>query len=330
MNYVYKLNRTQKKKLDKMHKKLIWGSKHKKVFTYPDALIDALRPYHIGGLPASILVLINELCNGLCYDRSLLMSLAFDDAKIIHGNIETLRITSGEEFAEHSFVETKEFGGGKSWIIDTSSGLIYDKDFYFEHEKVSVNKEIPKEKIMNSYAVKSIIASNFEEDKYALPMYLPLIENAVMSSNWLHTTIYRDLIFKELEHFKKSIDYDAIKAEIDEDIHLMRTNPQKLDEKFQIIRDKYGREISRNGKPNPYYISPEESDDLERRHKEVFGDKQKEYEFNLELFNKSKSIMDAEEQQIIELANIRIEEILKNPTANFYDKQPSQTQPGEF
>ena len=257
------------------------------------------------------------------------MSLAFDDAKIIHANIETLRITSGEEFAEHSIVETKRFGNGKSWIVDTSTGLIYDKDFYFKHEKVVVNKEFSKKEIMDSYAVKSIIASNFEDDKYALPMYLPFVEDAVKSSNWLHTSIYRDLIFKELEHFKKSIGYDEIKAEIDEDIRLMRTDPQKLDEKFQIVRDKYGREISKNGVPNPYYISPEESDELERRHKEVSGSKQKEYEFNLELFNKSKAIMDAEEQKIIELANARIEEILKNPTANFYDKQ-SPSEPASF
>lgn len=324
MNNIPKLNKEQQKKLKKMHKKLIWGAMHKKVYTYPTPLIDALRPYSIGGMPVSILLLITELCNGLCYDRSVLMSLAFDDAKVVHGNIETLRITSGgEEFAEHSFVETKEFGGNHAWVVDTSLGLIYDKDFYYNLEKVSVNTEISKETLMNSPMIKEILASDFEQDKYALPLYLPFIETAVANSNWIGTVTYHDTITSELEKFKSAINYDAIKAEIDEDMKLMYHDPAKLDEKFQIVRDKYGREISRGGKPNPYYVSPEEVDAMDAKLKLVENDKEELKKFYSEVFSDSLEIMDEEAKKVAELAEIRLAEILKNPTANFYDKQPN-------
>ncbi len=317
------LSKEQLKKLNSIHKKLIKGAKHRKVFTYIPALIDRLRPYQIGGLPVSILLLITELCNGFCYDRSLLMSFAFNDAKIVHGNIESLRITGGEEFAEHSFVETKEFGGNKTWVVDTSIGLIYDKDFYYDLEKVTVNTEISKEEIMDSYAAKSIIAGDFEQDKYALPLYLPFIEAAVANSKWLGTLSYRDMIISELEKFKTAIDYDAIKKEIEDDMILMKTDPRKLDEKFQIKRDRYCREISRNGVPNPYYISPEELELKETEYNSAMQSGTLD-EFWQSWYSSSLEIMNLEEQKVIELADLRMQEIINNPTANFYANQPGQ------
>ncbi len=318
-----KLTKEQEKKLKKIQDKLLWGWKHKKVFTYPSALIDALRPYHVGGMPASIMVLVNELCNGYCYDRATLMSLAFDDAKIVHGNIESLRITSGEEHAEHAFVETKAFGGNKSWIVDTSIGLIYEKDFYFKLENVSVNKEFSKEQIMNSYDVKSILAGDFEKEKWALAITLPLVEAAVEHSIHLGSVMYRDFVKQEFEKLKKAIDYEDMQAEIDADMKMMKTNPKALDEKFEVVRDRYGREISRNGVPNPYYISPEDADAMQAKYEEAQSDPTKKQQLMQEILEKCFHNMEVEEQAVLELAELRMQEILKNPTRNCYDK-PSQ------
>ena len=317
------LNKQQEKKIKKLHSKLIWGSKHKKVYPYPNALIDRLRPYQVAGMPASILLLVTELCNGFCYDRSVLMSLAFSDAKVVHGNIETLRITSGgEEYAEHSFVVTKQFGGNREWVVDTSIGLIYDKDFYYNLEKVVENETISKESLMKSPMIQEILASDFERDKYALPLYFPFVEAAVASSNWLGTSSYRDIITSEFQKFKEAVNYDAIKAEIDEDMHLMYHDPAKLDEKFQIVRDRYGREVSRGGVPNPYYVSPDEIDAREARIKEIGDNEEELKKFYSEIFEESLDVMNEEARKVAELAEIRLAEILKNPTANFYDKQP--------
>lgn len=321
-----KLNKNQLKKLKKMDEMLIWGLKHKKVFPYPDALFDRLRPYCVGGFPASIMLFITEMCNGLCYDRANLMQLAFNDCSVVHANIETLRITTGgEEFAEHAFVVTNEFGGNHEWVVDTSVGLIYDKDFYFKMEKPTINLTLSKEDCMNFRDTKEILSSNFEEEKYALPMVIPLIEGAIKNSNWLGTVGYREKTLDEIEKFKLAIGYDAIKQEVDDDIKLMRTDPQKLDEKFQIVRDRYGREISRNGVPNPYYISPEEADARQTRFESIEDDEELSAYMN-EMFQKSIERWEAEDEELSELSKVRLEQIMQNPTANFYDK-PSQ--PGE-
>lgn len=322
------LNEKQLKKLKKMDRALIWGLKHKKVFPYPDALFDRLRPYSWGGLPVSITLFVNELCNGFCYDRANMMQLAFKDCKVVHADIETLRITTGgDEYAEHAFVITPEFGGNREWVVDTSAGLIYDKDFYFKLEKPKINLTLSKEECMSFRDTKELIVNNFEEEKYILPLTLPLIENAIRSSVWLGTVGYREKTLDEIEKFKQAIGYDEIAKEIEEDMALMRTDPQKLDEKFGIVRDRYGREISRNGKPNPYYISPEESDALQTR-LDLIGDNEEQLAgFWSEQFAKSVERWEKEDAELSELTKIRLEQITQNPTANFYSKP---TQPGEI
>lgn len=320
------LNQTQLKKLKNMDKQLIWGLKHKKVFPYPDALFDRLRPYSWGGFPVSIALFVNELCNGFCYDRANMMQLAFNDCKVVHADIETLRITTGgNEYAEHAFVITPEFGGNREWVVDTSAGLIYDKDFYFKLEKPKINLILSKEDCMKFRDTKELIVNNFEEEKYVLPLTLPLVENAIKNSIWLGTVGYREKTLAEIEIFKKSIGYDEIAKEIEDDMKLMRTNPQKLDEKFGIVRDRYGREISRNGKPNPYYISPEESDAMQARI-DLIGENEEQLSiFWNEQLAKSIERWEKEDAELSELSKVRLEQIMQNPTANFYD---TKSQPG--
>lgn len=315
-----KLTQEQIKKLKKRDKYLIKGAKKGLLFHYPDFIFDRLRPYCIGGMPASIVLFINEMCNGFCYDRSVLMQLALDDCRIVHANIDSLRILGGEEYAEHSFVETT-FGGKKWYVIDTSVGLVYDKKYYYKIEHPTINRVYTKEQCMNFREIKQIIASNFEEDKYALPMYLPFIEQAIEDSKHIGTVFYRDKVKKELELFKKAINYDAICAEIEDDMKLMRTNPKALDEKFKIEKDRYGREISRNGVVNPYYKSPEQLDEQEARFKSIKGDEQKEKDFYAEIFCESLKIMEEEDKKTSLKAERRLKQIKEAPTANFYDER---------
>jgi len=319
-------SKDQLKKLKKMDKMLIWGLRHKKVFPYPDALFDRLRPYSWAGFPVSIALFVNELCNGHCYDRANMMQLAFKNCRVIHADIETLRITTGgDEYAGHAFVITDEFGGGHEWVVDTSVGLIYDKDFYFKLEKPKIKLTLSKEDCMNLRDIKELIAHNFEEEKYVLPLTLPLIENAIKNSKWLGTVGYREKTLSEIETFKQAINYNAIAQEIADDMNLMKTDPQKLDEKFGIVRDRYGREISRNGRPNPYYISPEESDELQQRLDLLKDNPEQLSIFTNEMIQKSIDRWELEDAELSQLTQIRLEQIMQNPTANFYEQPP---QPG--
>ena len=309
------LNEKQQARLAEINDKIIWGLKNKKVFLYPDVLFDRLRPYSIGGLPISIMLFVPELCNGHCYDRSVLMSLAFQNCKVVHADIESLRLTAGEELAEHSFVETPEFGAGKSWVVDTSIGLIYDKDFYYELEKPKVNREISKKSCMQSPDIIGILASNYEDEKYSLPMLLPLVENLVKNSDNLPTCIYKDKLEDEIIKLKQAVNYDALVREIQEDMQMIKTDPAKLDEKFGIVRDKFGNEMGRNGKINPYYISPEE---LITHESDSFDDK-----FFIELYGKHRKAKLEEESQTYKKAKNRLKKIKKNPTQNVYTSQPN-------
>ncbi len=311
---------------DYRNKQLVKGLKSGKIFTYPKALIDYLRPYHYGGIPISIMVLINELCNGRCYERAIMISLAFDDAKIIHGDIESLRLSgsaekNGENYAEHAFVETTEFGGGKTWVVDTSIGLVYEKDLYYKLEKVKVKAEFSKEEIMETGLIKTILAGDFEKDKWGLPIYLPIIEQRIENSDWFGTIVYKDFTMQEVQKFKTAIGYADMEAEIEADLILQRTNPEELEKKFKIVRDRYGREISRNGVPNPYYISPEEADAMQARFDAVKDNPEALAEYWRELAETEIEKMRKEYEEIDRLANERLVEILENPTLNFYDKQ---------
>ena len=320
-NTLDNLNNRQKAKLDKINEKTVWGIMNKKVFPYPDELFDALRPYSVAGFPASIMVHIQELCNGYCYDRAELMSLAFKDCEIIHATIESLRIIAGEKYATHAFVRTPEFGGNKMWIVDTSAGLIYDEDFYFEIQKPKIKHIIKKDEIMQFRTIKDILAADFENDKYALPMIMPFVENIIKYSNWAATNAYKEQVVVELENFKKAINYDAILKEIDDDMHTPR---EKLDEKFQIVRDETGREISRGGNANPYYISAEQLKEKEDYYQSIKKDKNKMRELFGQIAEDSFMRWKKEYEELSVLADKRIEEIGKNPTANFYDSTGAQ------
>lgn len=307
------------KKFQKKHTKmLVYGFKHKLVFPYPNELFNALRPYSLGGLPACIVLFENELCNGKCYDRARLMSLAFADATVVHADINSLRVQGGGS-PEHAIVETKEFGGGRTWVVDTSIGLIFDKDYYYKFEQPKVNHVFSKEVLMKDPMLNEIIASKFNSDKYILPLYLPNVEAAIKHSRHLGTVMYREKIQAELELFKKAIGYDDIRAEIDADIKLMFKDPAALDRKFGIVRDEYGMEMSRNGVPNPYYYTKAEMDASNAYLESIKDSPEKMSEYWSKIVEDSRRQQEEEYSKTQEIAQKRLEIILENPEANFYE-----------
>jgi len=100
----------------------------------------------------------------------------------------------------------------------------------------------------------------------------------------------------------------------------MKTDSKKLDEKFGIVRDKYGREISRNGVANPYYVSQEEMIEREKEWLSIKDDKEKRKEYITKIAEESIKRIQLEDEKTSLIAKKRLEEILVNPTSNFYDK----------
>lgn len=208
---------------------LIWGLKNGYIAPYDDDLIKKLRNIYDGGIPASILLLSNGMSNGHCYDRALLMSRAFldeeGDVQLVYATIDSLKLNpeyiNDEDDSlsyDHCIVErtTKD---GKHFIYDTSSGFVYDKNLYWlmEHPKVrKINNKDSIIKFVNSQEYYN--PEDIEKDKYAAPLIIPMIEMTYGRPNEMYSMLGIELLQREIDHFKKVIDYDGVCQEIDEDM----------------------------------------------------------------------------------------------------------------
>ncbi len=202
---------------------------------YDEDLIAKLRNIYYGGIPASILLLCDGMSNGQCYDRATLMARAFfnedDDVRLIYATVDSLRLnpeyidSDDPLYADHCIVE-RITPNGQHIIYDTSSGLAYDKDLYWlmEHPKV---RQIKDKKSIMEFVKKDEEKhpENIERDKYFAPLILPLIEMSYERPAEIYSIAGIDLLQREIEHFKKVINYDVICEEINED--LKRTGVRK-------------------------------------------------------------------------------------------------------
>lgn len=277
---------------------------------YPDSVFDRLRPFSIGGIPLSLFLFLPELCNGYCYDRSMLMQLAFAKCHVVHADIEGLRVQDVE--AEHSYVVTNQIEDGP-WVLDTSTGLMYKKFWYDKMEKPKVNCIIPKRTCMKNPDILGILTTDYNQDKYALLLTMPIIENTIKNAdpnNGYISYAYKPKLKAELAKLKEAIGYDQMIAEEKENMRLMFTDPDALDKKLGIVRDKYGREVSRNGVPNPYYINQDDYVPTERLS-----------DTNISTFKlrPSKQLLQ-EFKETERKAKLRLKQIKKNPTQNVYEE----------
>lgn len=293
---------------------LVKGLQAGKVFPYPDSVFDCLRPYSFGGLPVSIMLFITELNNGYCYDRAKLMQLAFDDCRMVYADIESLRRDYGAERAEHAYLETKDFGGGKTWVVDTSAGLIYEKAYYDEYEKPQVKRVFTKKECMQSQEIQDILAADFEKDKWSLVLTLPVIEHRIAHSDNLGTVIYREKLQEEIAKLKAAINFEAMQKEVAADIELSQTDPAALDKKFQVVRDEHCQVISRGGVKNPYYSK------LGKRDLQMMKDAKNDLDLCKKLLPKIIKEHRKEEAKVRKKAVLKLKAVTKNPRQNVYEQ----------
>ena len=206
---------------------LIWGIKHQKISLYSEEIIEKLRTIYNGGIPASIILLSEGLSNGYCYDRALLMAKAFldeeDDVNLIYASVDSIKlnprfIRDDPMYADHCVVEiiTKD---DKHFIIDTSAGLIFDKNIYWLMENPKIRKINNKEVIAKYVKFEEEYEpEDIERDKYASPLILPMIESTYGRPNEIYSMLGIELLQKEIEKYKELIDYNGVCKEIDDDM----------------------------------------------------------------------------------------------------------------
>ena len=206
---------------------LIWGLKNGLITPYDDQLIEKLRKVYYGGIPASVILLSNGMTNGHCYDRALLMSRAFlddeDDVQLLYADIDSLKlnpqyISDSPLYADHCIVEriTKD---GRHLIYDTSAGFVYDKKLYWLMEHPKVRKINNKESIIKFINEdEDFHPEDVERDKYIAPLVLPMIEKTFGRPTEMYSLLGIELLQREIEHYKKTINYDGVVEEIDQDM----------------------------------------------------------------------------------------------------------------
>lgn len=206
---------------------LIWGLKNGLITPYDDQLIEKLRKVYYGGIPASVILLSDGMTNGHCYDRALLMSRAFlddeDDVRLLYADIDSLKlnpkfISDSPLYADHCIVEriTKD---GKHLIYDTSAGFVYDKKLYWLMEHPKVRKINNKESIIKFINEdEEIHPEDVERDKYIAPLVLTMIEKTFGRPNEMYSFLGIELLQREIEHYKQTINYDGVVEEISQDM----------------------------------------------------------------------------------------------------------------
>lgn len=219
-----KWNLYKKKKRMLMH----WGIKNGYIYAYNERLMENLREVYYGGIPGSVLLLCESLCQGFCYDRSVLVTLGFenDDFNIIKAGIDGIKLNPyyidrnrkyfSKDYDSHSIAE-RILSDGSRWIYDTSLGLVIEKKLYFLMERPDIRKINNKEATLTYCEYQDIKNADIDRDKYVLPLVLPMIEKIVNNTDRL----YSEVIKKEIELLKKRIDYEQLCYEIDEDMKNM-------------------------------------------------------------------------------------------------------------
>lgn len=282
----------QAKQFKEYNKRLLHWVKEGKVKPFPMQVFDALRPYHRGGLPLSIALFIPELCTGHCYDNANRLTLAFDDCKQLYGDIDAIRIMHPDQSADHSFVEA--YGH----IFDTTFGLMYTKEAYWDIERPAIRLERTKKECLEFIPLQEEIAGNFENDKYMLPLILPNIEIMVNHpTNW-STKYNQKMLLEEIEKLKKAVNYDQMVKEMEEDI--------ANDTNRHNYRDIEPRE-------------PVDPSNLVRIKDLDFASLMMDSEMIEDMKKRLEKEIRTEEAEIRKAAKAKLKKVSDNPTANVYE-----------
>lgn len=195
--------------LEKRKAMISFGLKQGFIKAYDDELIERLRGVSYGGIPASIIILCEELCDGNCYDRASLITLGFgdDDFCLVRADINGLKLNpknNKKEQHNHCFVERKE-KDGKTWVYDTSLGVAFEKSLYYQIEEPVVTKISTKNEVMD------YLNDEFLKDEKSVSknlasavVLIPTLEKFAKNAKGLYKKQLKD----EVELFKQKLDYE--------------------------------------------------------------------------------------------------------------------------
>lgn len=201
-----------------------YGIKHNKIFAYGHDFIERLRSVYFGPIPLSMLMLLENYTNGLCYYRAPLIAYGFldDDFECVDAIVDSIRLdpkvideyrkgTYDELYGDHCYV-IRRLNDGSEWVYDVSLGLVFEKDYYYLYEKPQVRKVNDKNATIDFISRECRGDENLDNDKYILPFILSSIENNLKPTQ----DFYLDSLLEEIRLLKEKVKYDELIKEIND------------------------------------------------------------------------------------------------------------------
>lgn len=197
------------------------GLRNGDIVPFEDDLYERLSKVYFGGFPISINIkyLRPTKTPGHCEDRSMFITMGFDDALWVVGDLKKFELKYGKENAWHNWVERD------GWVYDTTLLYKFKKELYYKIYLPTNVRSRSAEEYKKHEWYQDIVTTTIEDLKPGgrkrthLCMSIPLIhEIASMSNN-------KDFI-DEVEQHLKLIEYDheQIMSELDASIANLRKN----------------------------------------------------------------------------------------------------------
>lgn len=194
-----------------------YGIKHNKIFAYDEEMLSKLRDYYFGALPLSVLFLFQTTVDGFCYYRAPFVVYAFldNDFYYVSGDADSIKLNPeyidqhkqgilGELYGEHAVI-VRKIDEDLELVYDVSLGLIFEKEFYYKMDNFKPRFTRNKEETIERANLECSDGSNFDQNKYDLPLILPLFENAQVVQEF-----YTDALANEIKLLKEKSDYDKL------------------------------------------------------------------------------------------------------------------------
>ena len=154
------------------------GEKEHLIEDFPKELWDKLENCYYCGNPVSVLLSCNYNL-GKCYDRSYALTMAFEDFKLVRGNLTRFGIVQQLEHDPnfvHGWVEDDKY------VYDTTFLKRYDKDFYYSLYGAEAENVISSEELKNDeYYMKMKATTKYDiEDSLGLDTLNAILMNKIL------------------------------------------------------------------------------------------------------------------------------------------------------
>lgn len=191
------------------------ASQQGKITEFDDEIYQKMNNTIIACFPVSFFIKHSKhmFALGTCYERSLYMFLALDNAILVRGNNKDLEYNYGEGHGGHGWVEVGDY------VYDPSTMLKYDKETYYELYGCTDVTKTDKETYLklNQDFVDSYVSTDFNDFRPGGKRRLEL-GILIMQVQTLASMLDDEEFRKDLDDYLKLVEYDADQIQKERDL----------------------------------------------------------------------------------------------------------------